>query len=529
MHVSLSKSVAATTSGTEQDQRGARLTRQFYLGEAMRASWLSTMVNCAMAIVFVALFWFPLKRTFANVEINYNEGWNAYRATMVASRIPIYGTWPISFGTGTAYPPLSFHIIGLLGSANTFVAVGRWISLISLLMTGLLVALIVKRTSGLATAAIFSFLLYEIGIALLLPDRIGMNDPQLLAEALSTAGLYFYLRNPLSTRLLCISALFFCLAGFTKQTVIVFPGAVAIDLLIRSRKAFVTWAAAMIACGGVLLGLTFLIDGPYFALHLSGKRTYSYWRAWSQFHHYALLFQALLVIATAWSIWALRSRRVFVLALLFSHVLAFMLSGGAGVDMNVFFNPLTAAVIACGLALSDFRFGLAEWRPAAFSSAATLMFAFLFISIMIFVPGQLRRDREKMRVLPALENEFRSAVELTKASPGPALCESLLLCYKAGKAFEYESFSVRDEIKTGQVREVDVLQLLKTHHFQTVQIHLREDEAVLKQWADLRTSLLDAQTDPDKQRNFSPDFMKELLSDYHLSKRTSDMALFSPN
>jgi hypothetical protein len=40
---------------------------------------------------------------------------------------------------------------------------------------------------------------------------------------------------------------------------------------------------------------------------------------------------------------------------------------------------------------------------------------------------------------------------------------------------------------------------------------------------------LDDQTDPDKQRNFTPDFMRELLSDYHLSKRTSDMALFSPN
>jgi len=528
MHVSLSKSATPITPSAEHDQNSARGTTHFS-DKRVRGSWLSALVICCMAVVLIALFWFPLRRMFANVEVNYNEGWNAYRAMMVASHIPIYGTRPQYFGTGTAYPPLSFYIIGWLGTTNTFVIMGRWISVVSLLMTGILVALIVKRMRGSATAAIFSFLLYEIGIALLLPDRIGMNDPQLLAEALSTAGLYFYLRNPLSTRLLCICALLFCLAGFTKQTLIVFPAAVGIDLLIRSRKAFAVWAGAMILCAGVLLGLTFLIDGPFFALHLMGKRTYSYWRAWSQFHHYALIFQGLLVVATAWSIWAFRSRRVLVLAFVFSHGLAFLLGGGAGVDLNIFFNPLAITAIGCGLALSDIRFGLTEWQPGVLNPAATLMFALLFISVMIFAPGDVRRDREKMRALPSLEDEFRSAVELTKASPGPALCESLLLCYDSGKAFEYESFSVRDEIKTGQLREDDVLQLLKTHHFQTVQIRLREDQAVLNRWADLRTSLLDDQKDPDKQGNFTPAFLKELLSEYHLSKRTSDMALFSPN
>ncbi len=516
--------------GAEQDQSTSPpKTRQFNFGETAGDTWLSTAVICLMTATLLALFWFPVRRTFANVEVNYNEGWNAYRAAMVAHRIPLYGTPPQNFGTGTAYPPLSFHLIGSLGTTNTFKAIGRWVSLISLMTTGILVALIVRRGGGSRQIAVFSFLLYEIGIALLRADRIGMNDPQLLAEALSVAGLYFYIRNPISSRLLCASALLFCLAGFTKQTLIAFPAAVALDLLFTSRRAFVTWAGAMILSAGLLTALTFLIDGRYLPLHLMGKRTYSYWRAWSQFHHYAVLFQGLLVIATAWSICALRSRRVFASALIFSHMLAFLLSGGAGVDMNIFFTPLAATVMACGLALSDISFALAGWRPAIWNSAAALMFGFFFISIMIFVPGQLRRDRGKMRTLPGLENEFRSAVEFTKARPGPALCESLLLCYEAGKPFEYESFSVRDELKTGQIREDDVLQLLRTHHFQTVQINLRSDEEDLKEWADLRAKLLSDQMDPDKQRNFTPNFMKELLADYHLSKQTSELAMFSPN
>jgi len=155
------------------------------------------------------------------------------------------------------------------------------------------------------------------------------------------------------------------------------------------------------------------------------------------------------------------------------------------------------------------------------------MFAVFFISIMMFVPGQLRRNREQLRLLPARAGEFDSAVELVKNRPGPALCESHLLCYEAGKPFEYEPFSVQQQLKSGILREEDILQLLRTHHFQTVEVALREDEQKLSE-DQLRMSLASDQKEPDKQRRFSPKFMNELLSGYKLSLRTSEMALFCP-
>gem|GEM_PF-4428360 len=318
---------------------------------------------------------------------------------------------------------------------------------------------------------------------------------------------------------------------FTKHNLIAFPAAVAIDLLFRSVKGFATWAGAMLLSAGLLTALTFLVDGRYFLLHLlggGGGRTYSYWIAWSQFHHYVEKFQSMLVIGTAWSIFTFRSRKVFALAFALSHALAILLAGGFGVDLNIFFNAFGATVIACGIALSDITFTPVGLRPAFLNSTAALMFAFFFISIMIFVPGQLRRDREKTRVLPVHENEFRSAVGFVKTRPGPALCESLLLCYEAGKPFEFEPFSVRDQIQTGRINEDEVLQLLRTHHFQIVQIALRSDEEDLKEWVDLRASLSSDQKAPDTERRFTPKFMKELLEDYQLSKRTSEMAIFCP-
>jgi hypothetical protein len=210
MDASLSNSLAAMNASPGQGQPpGAAKIRHFLNREAAIGTLLSTTAICLMVATMLALFWFPLRRTFANVEVNYNEGWNAYRAAMVASGIPLYGSPPQGFGTATAYPPLSFHLIGLLGTANTFTLVGRLVSLISLLTAGVFVALIVRRGGGSWQIAVFSFLLYEIGIALLRPNRIGMYDPQLLGEALSTAGLYFYFRNPVSNRLLCVSARLF--------------------------------------------------------------------------------------------------------------------------------------------------------------------------------------------------------------------------------------------------------------------------------------------------------------------------------
>ncbi len=215
-------------------------------------------------------------------------------------------------------------------------------------------------------------------------------------------------------------------------------------------------------------------------------------------------------------------------AFVLSHLLAFLLAGGSGVDLNIFFNALAAAVIACGIALSDITFATVGLRPAVLNSTAGFMFGFLFISIMTFVPGQLRHDREMIRVLPAHESEFNSAVDFVKTRPGPALCESLLLCYEAGKPFEYEPYSVRDLLRTGRLHEDEILQLLRTNHFQTVQIALRSDEVNLKEWVDLRASLGSDQKESDKERRFTPAFMRELLDDYQLSKRTSDMAIFCP-
>ena len=115
MHSSLS-AYSATVLGDSEKAQQADLSQSWVsrFGESVRDNWLSVLVICLMCVTMVALFRYPVRRIFANVEVNYNEGWNAYRAAMVAKGVRLYGAPPQGFGTPTAYPPISFHLVSWL-------------------------------------------------------------------------------------------------------------------------------------------------------------------------------------------------------------------------------------------------------------------------------------------------------------------------------------------------------------------------------------------------------------------------------
>lgn len=52
-------------------------------------------------------------RAFSNVEIENNEGWNAYFADAAMGKMPLYPS--ASQLITNNYPPLSFYIVGSIG------------------------------------------------------------------------------------------------------------------------------------------------------------------------------------------------------------------------------------------------------------------------------------------------------------------------------------------------------------------------------------------------------------------------------
>jgi len=483
-----------------------------------------------MLVTLSTLFQYPLRRISSDAEVNFNEGWNAYRQDFARQGVPLYGARPDALTGYTNYPPVSFHLIGLLSGHGDVVRTARWLSLLSLLVTGLLIGLIVRELGADPLVAAFSMLLYVLGITVFLPDRLGMDDPQLLAEAFTTAGLYCYIKARNSVVLLCASALAFCLAGFTKQNLIAFPAAVALDLLIRSRKRFAIWLGAMVLFAGLFTGLTLAIDGRFFLDHLLPHRAYSFEVALgSVTHFYLVTFQGIMLVAFVWTLCRFRSQPLLAAAFLFSNALAFLLVGGDGVDLNIYFNGFAAAVMVCGVALAEIDSLTTSPEPGATTPrvqtvpsisaptiAAALMLA-LFLCVAIRFPDRLKEGHIKAQLLADDDAGFRAAVDLMKATPGPALCESLLLCYRAGKPYTFDTYTAIEEIKSHHTDQDNSLPLLRSRHFAIIQLDALPGEAASEPPAMFRN-----------RSRFTTAFVDTLLENYRVTLRTSHILIFEP-
>jgi len=493
-------------------------------------AWTKFAILALMLLTVITLFQFPLRRINSPSEVNFNEGWNAYRQAFAKQGVPLYGAPPDLLTGSTNYPPVSFHLIALLSGGGDVVKTARWVSFISLLVTGLLIALIVRELGADPTIAVYSMLLYILGITVFLPDRLGMDDPQLLAEVFTTAGLYCYLRARNRVVLLCASAFAFCLAGFTKQNLIAFPAAVAIDLLIRHRKHFAIWLGAMAGFAALFTGLTFAIDGRYFFQHLLVHRAYSFDAGLgSVTHFYLLTFQGIIVIALAWTLCRFRSQPLLAAAFLLSNALAFALAGGDGVDLNIYFNSFAAAIMVCGVALAEIDRLAAAWpsqpnpSPSPGRSAvsgpavATALMAALLLCIAMRFPDRLREAHLKGQLLAEDDAGFRDAVDLMKSTPGPALCESLLVCYRAGKPYIFDTYTAIEEIKSHHTDVDSTVPLIRSRHFAIVQLDALPGESTSEPAVIYRT-----------RSRFTPEFMDALLENYRLTLRTSHILLFVP-
>ena len=112
---------------------------------------------------------------------------------------------------------------------------------------------------------------------------------------------------------------------------------------------------------------------------------------------------------------------------------------------------------------------------------------------------------------------FRAAVDLFKATPGPALCESLLLCYRAGKPYTFDTYTAIEEIKSHHT-DVDAgLPLLRSRRFAIIQLDALPGEAVTEPPTIFRA-----------RSRFTPAFVDTLLENYRVALRTSHILLFVP-
>ncbi len=426
----------------------------------MRVTWFLL----GLALVVCA---YPLIRAFYNIEVDYNEGWNGYLQLRAQHGLPLYsGYSPWYFNN---YPPLSFYIIGLVGKlTGDVVLAGRLLSLAGLAATALACGHAVRSAGGsredgrLASAT--CLLLFSVFAT----DYLGMNDPQLLGMGFATWGLALHLANPTGARHAVLSALLLALAVLIKHNLALLPVLVTVDVLRRgsphSRTAFIATAASL---GVLAFALVWLFEGPAFFTQLLAPRGWDVARAFLFIVEVLVKFQAPLLLVGIGLFAARRDEtaQFLLIWLLTALAVGFYFAGGAGTDINVWFDTMVASAMGCGLVVRHLRQcgGSIRWQAALALAinAGTLFQAPLVLGRFgVDMAGDLAES----------EQQFAADVAFMKSIPGPAICESQLVCLRAGKPMFFDSFNVLEARRTGRMPQAAFEDLLRGRTVGVVQV-----------------------------------------------------------
>jgi len=430
------------------------------------------VLAAALALVHLAL---PLASLVRLVPLNYNEGWNAYHAEAVFSERPLYPGSGALFPNN--YPPLSFALIASLARAlGDPILVGRLLSLAAVLAIAAEIGWLARRESGSARIGAFAGLAFVAILGAAFGEYVGMNDPQLMAHALLLGGLVLIARGRSAPRLWG-AALLMVLGGLVKHNLVALPLAVTLWLFGRDRQAFERWllAAAGVGLGALaLLGLGF---GAAFFESLTGPREISLLRAAETSAEYlgrlsAPLAVALLALREAWRD---RDARLLVLYAALSLALGVAFSVGEGVSYNVYFDLAIALVLLGGFLLARV--------PETFRARALGLA--LLIGPLLGAPYALLGLGPGLELLARLDDATRRDVDYLSASGEPVLCETLALCFWAGKPPSVDLFNSRQAFRAGLADEEQLLGRIARGEFAVVQLasltRERDDERVSRQ------------------------------------------------
>lgn len=475
--------------------------------------WLPTpwrLAGFVLALVAAAVVGPRLLLVPLPFQLDYNEGWNVYRATLVRSGEPLYDALPHL--SVTNYPPLSFHLVAWLDRPlGDLLRTGRLLSLAGLGATAFATFLIVTHLTANRMAGLCAALLGAIWIGLYAAPYIAMNDPQLVAMGFTTIGLLAALRAGPAAWLV-LSAMAFAIGLFMKHNLVDFPAAVALHLMLCRRwRDLALWAGTGLAAAGLLAAGTVALHGPHAIDHILIGRDTGAAKALGMAREFLVFFAGALVLT---AIWVLRqplapARRLVVLALAASFALGTVLAAGAGMDRNTYFNAIIALAAATGLAWHDILARATRWRLRV----AVLLVLPLLPGIAS-LPHRVVQAADILRESPERARAFHAGAALLAPRPGPVLCENMQLCVAAGHRPHDDPFFIDDRIRRGLVPPHEVAALLAGRHWGAI---------VLDRW------WLERLHPGIARERFAAPVVDAILADYRVAFEARDFAILVPD
>jgi hypothetical protein len=425
-------------------------------------------VLALMGVLCAIGLWHVLTVLPLEFPFDPNEGWNAYNTAALMHGRALY-PGPEAYLVNN-YPPLSFYIVGLVGLlVGDNIIAGRIVSLLAVIAIGAAMTVLMRRQRASRTVSLLPALLFVAGL-LVTTDYVGMDDPQLLAHAVSLAGLVVLTRKSQSRYTIATAAFLFVAAFFVKHAVVALPIAAFLWLMIEDRRRALQLAGyglGFLAAGLVAFRLGY---GISLLAVVSTARGYSFAQLTDAFAHW-LLWTGLAIPALALLAWFVRDSAVRLVAIYAAVAMAVgsYFLGGAGVDPNVMFDADIALGLGVGLAAER----LGGWkRPLA----AALLAAPLFV---IAATDEDWQDANLDFGVVGREEVFaRADIAFMAAQKGPAMCEMLAFCYWARKPVAVDMFNVGQAFDTGARSDAEIARAVEAKRYGVIQFDPGEPYAL---------------------------------------------------
>jgi hypothetical protein len=154
-----------------------------------------------------------------------------------------------------------------------------------------------------------------------------------------------------------------------------------------------------------------------------------------------------------------------------SIISATILSGFEGTSYNMFQDAAVFLGIAAGVMTSEsrksgFRGRLATVLASAlpFLVAQPILARAPDIAAQVYrAPALLESDRRR-------QETFLADAKYVSDEQGPAICESLLLCYVAGQPFILDPFNSRQYMLSGRLDQGELIGRIAAHEFAVIQL-----------------------------------------------------------
>lgn len=400
-----------------------------------------------LAVSSLLAFFWPCYRAFLPIMINTNEGWNAFFADAAMGKMPLYPSLDQLITNN--YPPLSFYLVGSLGKVlGDPIFAGRILSLLAVLTITFFIGKVIEQLGGGFKAAIIGGAYFLGTMSLSFRWYVGVNDPQLLAEAIMIIGFFLFLKAIEKDTGYFLPIFIMILAGFFKHNIITFPCSAMLGLIVRKRwRIFffsALFAGVIVATG---LACCYACYGIDFFYNFLTPRSWIPGKAIAALCDLKSLFLGIMF----WLFVALQEREKtsiqwMTLMMLLALLVGFLQRLGSGVFVNAQFDLVIVISIGMGV---GFQF-LMNQKKELPQSLWLLFFIGTFLASPNFdsfsqifsSAGRAQIEQEK--------KEMNRLIDEVKNSPVDVFCETYIT-YRAGKPFVVDAFNVQERIKAHQL------------------------------------------------------------------------------